>query len=119
MIDPDRPTDADPRPWEQPGAVRRDVAPHRGNLLLLLAVAGLVCGLLSFVLWFPGVFGILLGVTSVDLAGRDLLAMDAGTMDPSGREQATRARAYGQWAAGCGSIGLLLFPLFVSALTAL
>ena len=29
--------DADPRPWEQPGAVRRDREPHRGGLLLAAA----------------------------------------------------------------------------------
>lgn len=119
MTDPARPPDADPRPWERPGAVRRDCVPHRGHLLLGLAVAGLICGLLSFVLWLPGAFGILLGIASVDLAGRDLLAMEAGVMDPSGRGQAERARVYGTWGAACGSIGLLLYPVLLGALSAL
>jgi hypothetical protein len=36
------PDDAgDVRPWEQPGAVRRDCEPHRGPALLLLARVGL------------------------------------------------------------------------------
>src|SRR5262245_52519777 len=35
------------RPWEQPGALRRDVASHRGPALLLLAGAGLAAGWLA------------------------------------------------------------------------
>lgn len=44
--------EADPRPWDDPGAVRRDREPHRGRALLLLASVALavsamacLCGL--------------------------------------------------------------------------
>jgi hypothetical protein len=38
------------RPWEQPGAVRRDCSPHRAGLLRALGTAARVCGLLSLCL---------------------------------------------------------------------
>jgi hypothetical protein len=41
---------ADPRPWEQPGVVRRDVESHRGGALLLLAAAAAGIGGLALVL---------------------------------------------------------------------
>jgi hypothetical protein len=45
MADPDCQPDADDsRPWEQPGAVRRDVPPHRAYLLRPLAGVSLACG---------------------------------------------------------------------------
>jgi hypothetical protein len=47
MSSRDQPLDsdaADPRPWERPGAVRKDAAPHRGRLLRGLANASLACG---------------------------------------------------------------------------
>jgi hypothetical protein len=50
VTDRDQPTDrdtADPRPWEQPGAVRRDCEPHRGRLLAALGRAALVCACLG------------------------------------------------------------------------
>ena len=50
MTDPDRPADPDlddPRPWERPGAVRRDAAPHRANLLAVLGRLSLAFGLRS------------------------------------------------------------------------
>jgi hypothetical protein len=47
MPDPDRQPDADPRPWERPGAVRRDAAPHRAYLLATLGRLPLAFGLLS------------------------------------------------------------------------
>jgi hypothetical protein len=43
MADPDLPDADEARPWERVGEVRRDVSPHRGNLLLLLARVALVC----------------------------------------------------------------------------
>jgi hypothetical protein len=50
VTDPDRRPDAsgaDPRPWERPGAVRRDVAPRRANLLTTLGWLSLAFGILS------------------------------------------------------------------------
>jgi hypothetical protein len=95
-------SDVDPndfRPWEQPGAVRRDREPHRGPLLLLLGRIGSLCAMLTPVLVVPGVVGLSLGLTVWLLAGADLAKMRAGLMDPAGRQQSERARWHGLVAA--------------------
>jgi hypothetical protein len=40
-------TGDEPRPWEQLGAVRRDVRPHRGHVLMWLGTATVACGVLA------------------------------------------------------------------------
>lgn len=81
------PTDpaADAPPWERPGAVRRDALPHRGPLLWNLsclatgtAVAGCLCAPVVAV-------GLVLALTVVALAARDLRAMERGAVDSRGR----------------------------------
>jgi hypothetical protein len=81
----------DDRPWEQPGAVRRDVEPHRGDLLVLLGTASLVCGFLTPALVVPGVVGLPLSVVVLVLAYRDLGRMGRGMLDPAGRAEAEKA----------------------------
>jgi hypothetical protein len=93
--DPDRqpvPDSDTPRPWEEPGAVRRDVQPHRGDLLLLLARVALVLSACCFC--FAPFILVALPFTAVafTLAHRDRKRMEAGAMDPAGRAQADRAR---------------------------
>src|SRR5262249_10861811 len=81
-------TDADePRPWERPGAVRRDCKPHRGELLGRLGDLSLALGVLAMVTWAPALVGLPLALVVVVLAPGDLAQMDAGVMDPAGREQ--------------------------------
>ena len=87
-----KPGAEDGRPWEQPGAVRRDCEPHRGTWLLALADAGLLVGALSLALGVLAPLGLALGVTAWALASLDLGRMRAGLMDPAGREAAARAR---------------------------
>jgi hypothetical protein len=48
--DVERDNCADPRPWEQPGAVRRDRESPRGRFLLSLAWAAFISGVVAFVL---------------------------------------------------------------------
>jgi len=65
--------------------------PHRGTLILVLGILGLVvCGPLAIVAWIMG-------------AG-DLKEMDAGTMDPSGRGTTQAGKI-------CGMIGTILLVL--------
>jgi hypothetical protein len=85
-----------PRPWDQPGAVRRDVAPHRANLVAVLGQCSLAFGLLSFLFGFPLLVGLPLSLVTVILAGRDLERMAVGAMDPQGRETTERARRRGE-----------------------
>ena len=82
--------EGEPRPWEQPGQVRRDCEPHRGDLLLVLGTFALVCGLLFWLLW-PAVVGFALGFLVLVLGGQDLERMRAGQMDPGGQGQTEAA----------------------------
>jgi hypothetical protein len=115
----------DPRPWERPGAVRRDCEPHRALLLGLLARAGLplmavsaalnVCvppavalgGVIAAVPFLAAVLAT--GATWVLAGGlwwachRDLALMWDGRMDPEGRRATARVRLQ--------AITLAAFPL--------
>jgi hypothetical protein len=65
--------------------------PHRGTLILVLGILGLVlCGFLGIAAWVMG--------------NGDLKQMDAGTMDPSGRSITNAGRI-------CGIIGTILMVL--------
>ena len=69
--------------------------PHRGTLILVLGILGLiVCGPLAIVAWLLG--------------SGDLKAMDAGTMDPSGRGSTQAGRI-------CGIIGTILLIITIVA----
>jgi len=87
------PAEEDDRPWERPGAIRRDREPHRAALLAVLggislAVAGLlVCIPFASLLSLPPALAI------YALALHDLAQMKTGRMDPAGQRQVRRARA--------------------------
>ena len=67
--------------------------PHRGTLILVLGILGLVvCGPLAIVAWVLG--------------SGDLKQMDAGLMDPAGRSNTQAGRI-------CGIIGTVLLILGV------
>ena len=83
----------DGRPWERPGAVRRDCAPHRAGLLLAVADTSLLLGVLALPLGFSALMGLGLGAAAWALAVRDLRRLRARVMDPAGRSRAARARA--------------------------
>jgi hypothetical protein len=69
--------------------------PHRGTLILVLGILGLVvCGPLAIVAWLLG--------------SGDLKAMDAGTMDPAGRGTTQAGRI-------CGIIGTILLIITIVA----
>jgi hypothetical protein len=118
MADPAGEPDADPRPWDQPEAVRRDVAPHRSNLLVLLATVALALGLSSFCLVVTGWAALPLALAVDWLAQRDLERMTAGTMDPRGRAEAERAQELAGYACALGFVGGLLcgLPLLTALL---
>ena len=72
--------------------------PHRGTLILVLGILGLiVCGPLAIVAWVMG--------------SGDLKQIDAGTMDPAGRGTTQAGKI-------CGIIGtiILILSLIVVAL---
>ena len=101
----------DDRPWERPGAVRRDAEPHRGGLLFLLATVPTVGGFLGFpatgfatatlpsardacFLTMLGLSGaaLLLALSVRQMARGDLCKMRAGLMDPRGQALTQEAK---------------------------
>jgi hypothetical protein len=107
-------TDDEPRPWEQPGALRRDCEPHRGPVLRFLGRTGFILAGLGLLLdvpvallgrWGPqemfvaataaNLLGLGLSGAAWGRASRDLVRMGKGLMDPSGREASEVGRVYG------------------------
>jgi hypothetical protein len=110
----------DDRPWERPGAVRRDAEPHRGQLLQLLGVAGLMCGFFSplgglvAVLNYPLAIvasslivglGLSTVVVVLVLSARDLRQVRARLMDRAGGRLVAEARRHARVALVFGVIG--------------
>ncbi len=83
----------EPRPWEQPGAVRRDCAPHRAELLSALGNTALVCSVLSPCGGAPALLSLPLAISVWALARGDLARMGAGAMDSTGRRRTAAAKA--------------------------
>jgi hypothetical protein len=100
----------DARPWELPGALRRDCEPHRGKLLLWLGVVGAGCSLLAFCLCVPGLVGIAIGLPVWVVAAQDLNKMRGGVMDHAGRAQTEEALILGRMAVVLGFALMVLFP---------
>ena len=86
----------DDRPWERPGALRRDCEPHRGEFLLLLGRFSLALGCVSVCIPALSLMAILVGVVVLVLARRDLRSMGAGKMDPAGKSALLRAKGHGR-----------------------
>jgi hypothetical protein len=96
--------DAGPRPWEAPDQLRRDWLPHRSKFLIGLADVALACATFGLFLCAPAPVGLALGAVAWALARRDVGLMDAGLMDPAGREKAEEA---GRLALVCVLLGLI------------
>lgn len=101
------------RPWERPGAVRRDCEPHRGGWLLALGCASMMLGMASVALAFPGLVGLPLGLAVCLLARRDLREMAAGRMDPAGMGRTERARGIAAVGVVASALGPLVFAAVV------
>jgi hypothetical protein len=89
--DSDRRHADEDRPWERPGAVRRDCEPHRGPLLRVLGAVALVCGILAWMLAVPGVIGLPFAAAVLIMSSRDLSRMRRGLLDPAGRAETDKA----------------------------
>ena len=77
--------EADVRPWEQSGSVRRDCDPHRAAMLHLLSVVGFwLCILLPCTAGISGVIGLALAVSVWRMARADMGRIERGLMDPDG-----------------------------------
>ena len=82
---------------------QQPLTPHRGVLILVLGIVGLVLGLPP--IWLLcGIFGIAGCICSIIawvMGNKDLKEMDAGRMDPSGRGTTKAGKI-------CGIIGVIL-----------
>jgi hypothetical protein len=106
-----RSQDEDDRPWEQPGAVRRDCASHRGGLLLILGMIGVWCGFVSICIGFAAIPGLGIAVVAWALARHDLILMRTGRMDRDGMMKTRTALERGAGGALLNSVTLLLWGL--------
>jgi hypothetical protein len=110
----------DDRPWERPGAVRRDCEPHRAGLVLLLGNVGLAFGLagcllvccnpfLTLVVILPcSLVGLPCCLTAWVMAQKDLRLMTAVAMDRAGLRRTEKARSVSQMGVAFCAIGLLI-----------
>ena len=103
----------DDRPWEAPGAVRRDCVPHRAGILLPLGVAACVLGLLSGFFLLTAPIAISLGAIVRSLSRRDLASIRAGLMDPAAAPNLRTASVL-----GAGAIAASVPALVVVAVMA-
>jgi hypothetical protein len=90
-----RDADGTLRPWELPGNVRRDCAPHRGMLLMLMGLAALGFGFASVFLVVPALVAVPLGLATRRMARHDLTQMRLGAMDPEGRRVTVLSELWG------------------------
>jgi hypothetical protein len=74
--------------------------PHRGSVILAFGILGLVvCGLFGVAAWVMG--------------NNDLLEMNRGYMDPTGRDLTNTGRILGMVATGITITSLILIAFFV------
>jgi hypothetical protein len=126
------PADADDRPWEQPGATRRDWEPHRGRLVKGLGTVSLLCGLGAASLFcsplaglgvarlpsvgiVAGLAAVGLGAAAVVMGRSDLRAMRVNLVDPGGRLRTRAGLFFGLVGATVGGFALLVGLRFLAA----
>lgn len=80
-------------PPQSPGGMLK---PHRGTVILVLGILGLVvCGICGIVAWVMG--------------NADLREMDAGLMDPAGRGTTQAGKILGMISVGLMALGIVLW----------
>jgi hypothetical protein len=100
------------RPWERPGAVRRDCEPHRGRLILTLGGLPEFCAAFACLLGVTAPLAVGFGVSAWLLARRDLARMREGRMDPEGRQSTELGGTLGL--AGAGPALIFVAALFMA-----
>lgn len=89
------------------------LTPHRGTVILVLGIVGLVIGLLGFVCC--GIFGIagcICGIIAWVMGNKDLKEIAAGRMDPSGRGTTQAGKICGIISVILGIVTFLISLLF-------
>jgi hypothetical protein len=96
--------DDDDEEEERPSRRRRSggpMAPHRGQLIMILGIASLVGFVIGLPLWIVGPFAWIMG-------NNDLKEMDAGNMDPEGRGQTQMGKMMGMIATILAVLGMII-----------
>jgi preprotein translocase subunit Sss1 len=70
------------------------MAPHRGTMILVLGIVGFFCFLVAIAAWLMG--------------KKDLAEMDAGRMDPAGRQNTKIGMILGIVFTILGAIGIVI-----------
>jgi hypothetical protein len=97
---------------DDPVPVRRDGARHSGGLLLALGCLSLASGASAACVVYIALFGAVLGLIVFVLAGRDLIRMRIGLVDPSGRRLTRAAYLAGLAGVMLSVMAVLIFVLF-------
>ncbi len=86
---------------------QQPLTPHRGTVIMVLGIVGLVVGLLgSFCCCIFPIAGCICGIIAWVMANGDLKEMAAGRMDPTGRGITQAGKI-------CGMIGVILAIVFI------
>jgi hypothetical protein len=107
----------DDRPWEQPGAVRRDIEPHRGELIRVLGDASLLLGALSLCLGFLAPLGLGLGLAAWVLSSYDLRRMRARLLDTDGLAATAYGRRRSRAGVALSLYGAIMWGWFLAVIT--
>jgi hypothetical protein len=98
--------------WET-RRIRRDLAPHRGGLILGLGIGSVIAGGLGIVCCLLPPISIPLGAVSWIMGQGDLRRIDAGAMDPDGRGSTKGGYICGIIGCALGIVGLVCIGLSV------
>ena len=112
MGGPEQEPEGGERPWERPGAVRRDCEPHRARLVVALGGLAEFCGMLICLVGVTAPLAIGLGVAAWLMARRDLARMRQGLMNPAGRRYTELGGSLGLSGAILGLLCAAAFLLF-------
>jgi len=103
-----------------PRWLRRDCAPHRGNLIRNVGITGIVLGCASSFLCMLApaiqIAGLICSITAWAMAHKDLLKMRAGVMDPAGGTLTKSAETLGIVGVAVNSILLFTCGLWWAGL---
>jgi hypothetical protein len=96
---------------------RRDYEPHRGQLVLALADASLLLGILSLCLGFLALMAVALGAWAWILASHELRRIRAGLVDPCGLDPTLLGRRRARAGVALGLYGASLWGWFLALVT--
>ena len=86
-----------------------NLPPHRGSLILSLGISGIAStGASLLCCQVFGLVGLGVGIAAWIMGSNDIKAMDAGQMEPSGRDSTQAGRICGIVGAGLPVVALLI-----------